>query len=90
MTTGKKLHKSAHIGDAGIALIHTRVSAMGHVWHPRGLDAGIDGSIELRDPSTGEVTNCHIQVQSKASDRDFPGETATKFHFIVDERDLEY
>jgi hypothetical protein len=90
VTNGKKVDKSAHIGDAGIALIHTRVSAMGHVWHPRGLDAGIDGSIELRDPGSGEVSNCHIQVQSKASDRDFPGETASKFHYIVDERDLEY
>ena len=90
VTTGKKIDKSAHIGDAGIALIHTRVSAMGHVWHPRGLDAGIDGSIELRDSATGEVTNRHLQVQSKASDRSFAGETPSKFHYIVDERDLKY
>lgn len=90
MSTGKKIDKSAHIGDAGIALIHTRVSAMGHVWHPRGLDAGIDGSIELRDPGTGEVSNCHLLVQSKASDHAFPGETVDRFHYVVDERDLEY
>lgn len=90
VSTGKKIDKSAHIGDAGIALIHTRVSAMGHVWHPRGLDAGIDGTIELRDPGTGVVSNCHLLVQSKASDRQFPSETPDKFHFIVDERDLKY
>jgi hypothetical protein len=90
VTTGKKIDKSAHIGDAGIALIHTRVSAMGHVWHARALDAGIDGTIELRDPATGLVSNRHLLVQSKASDLSFAGETADKFHFIVDERDLEY
>uniref|UniRef100_A1UQ25 DUF4365 domain-containing protein n=1 Tax=Mycobacterium sp. (strain KMS) TaxID=189918 RepID=A1UQ25_MYCSK len=90
MSNGKKIDKSAHIGDAGIALIHMRVSAMGHVWHARGLDAGIDGMIELRDPGTGVVSNCHLLVQSKASDRQFPGETPEKFHFVVDERDLEY
>lgn len=90
MSTGKKIDKSAHIGDAGVALIHTRVSAMGHVWHARAVDAGIDGTIELRDPATGLVSNRHLLVQSKASDLSFGGETADKFHFIVDERDLEY
>jgi hypothetical protein len=90
VSTGKKIDKSTHIGDAGIALIHTRVSAMGHVWHARALDAGIDGMIELRDPDTGVVSNCHLLVQSKASEHGFPSETPDKFHFIVDERDLEY
>jgi hypothetical protein len=65
VTTGKKIDKSAHIGDAGIALIHTRVSAMGHVWHARAVDAGIDGTIELRDPATGLVSNRHLLVQAK-------------------------
>lgn len=90
MASGKKLSESELIGDAGIALIHRRVSAMGHAWRQLGLDAGIDGSIELRDPSTGEVSNRHILVQSKASKRPFPGETVDRFHFICDERDLEY
>ena len=85
-----KIDKSAHIGDAGIALIHTRVSAMGHVWRELGMDAGIDGSIELRDPKTGEVSGRHILVQSKASDRDFPGESPSKFHYICDDRHVEY
>jgi hypothetical protein len=88
--SGKQVSRSAHIGDAGIALIHQRVSAMDHVWHERTVDAGIDGTIELRDPATGEVSNCHLQVQSKASDNDFPGETADRFHYDCDERDLDY
>jgi hypothetical protein len=90
MTSGKKIDRSAHIGDAGIALIHRRVSSMGHVWHPRGLDAGIDGTIELRDPATGVMSNRHILVQSKASDGQFPGETEDKFHYICDDRDVDY
>lgn len=90
MGNGKKVSRSAHIGDAGIALIHQRVSAMDHVWHERKVDAGIDGTIELRDPATGEVSNCHLQVQSKASDNDFPGETTDRFHYDCDERDLDY
>ncbi len=90
MSSGKKIDRSAHIGDAGIALIHQRVSAMGHVWHERQTDAGIDGSIELRDPATGEVSNCHLQVQSKARDSLFAGETDDRFHYVCDERDLDY
>lgn len=90
MSNGKKISSSAHIGDAGIALIHQRVSAMGHVWHERQMDAGIDGTIELRDPATGEVSNCHLQVQSKARDADFAGETTDRFHYDCDERDLDY
>jgi hypothetical protein len=33
----------------GVALINQRVSAMGFLWHPTGLEAGIDGLIELRE-----------------------------------------
>lgn len=63
---------------------------MDHVWHERTVDAGIDGTIELRDPATGEVSNCHLQVQSKVGDNDFPGETADRFQYDCDEPDLDY
>ena len=87
---GKKIDRSSHIGDAGVALIHTRVSEMGLVWHERRIDAGIDGIIELRDPSTGEVANQSLLVQSKASNNPFPGENDTRFHYLCDQRDLDY
>ena len=90
MASGKKLSPSELIGDPGIALIHQRVNAMGHAWRALGLDAGIDGSVELRDPTTGEVSNRHILVQSKASNHAFAGETSERFHYICDDRDLEY
>jgi hypothetical protein len=90
MGSGKKVSKSVQIGATGTALIGLRVSAMGHVWHERHIDAGIDGMIELRDPPTGEVSNSHLLVQSKAQDALFPGETDERFHYICNDRDLDY
>jgi hypothetical protein len=90
MGNGKKVSKSVQIGATGTALIGLRVSAMGHVWHERHIDAGIDGMIELRDPATGEVSNRHLLVQSKAQDALFAGETDERFHYICDDRDLDY
>ncbi len=86
----KKIDRSAHIGDSGVALIHRRVNAMGFVWHERKLDAGIDGEIELRDPTTGAVANRLLLVQSKASDNRFPGENDRSFHYTCNDRDVDY
>lgn len=90
MASGKKVSKSVQIGATGTALIGLRISAMGHVWHERHIDAGIDGMIELRDPATGEVSNSHLLVQSKAQDGLFAGETKDRFHYICDDRDIDY
>lgn len=50
---------------------------MGFLWNPTGLEAGIDGGyIEIRDCQSGEVTNCIVQVQSKASEQ--PLETVSR------------
>ena len=86
----KKIDRSAHIGDAGIALIHRRVSEMGYVWREKGKDAGVDGEIEFRDPLTGEVTNRRLLVQSKASENRFPGETDRSFHYVCKDSDVDY
>lgn len=86
----KRVDRSAHIGDSGIALIHRRVSDMGFVWHERKIDAGIDGEIELRDRDTGEVANRLVLIQSKASNNRFPGEDDQSFHYICDSRDIDY
>ncbi len=86
----KKVDASQQIGDGGIALIHQVVNAMGFVWHERKIDAGIDGEIELRDPSTGEVVNRFLLVQSKASERKFPGENDRKFYFLCEQADVDY
>ncbi|HUZ52198.1 MAG TPA: DUF4365 domain-containing protein [Streptosporangiaceae bacterium] len=86
----KKIDASAQIGDGGIALIHQLVNKMGFTWHERKTDAGIDGEIELRNPVTGEVANRLILIQSKASDRRFPGENDRSFHFLCKQADVAY
>jgi hypothetical protein len=77
-------------GDQGIALIHRIVNGMGFVWNAIHLEAGIDGIIEVRDVLTGEVSNCIIQVQSKAGSSYFKAETDATFEFVCDARDLDY
>lgn len=92
MTQGKKISDSVIIGDHSIAAIHNMVVKMKHVWREwnGSTDAGIDGSIELRDPLTGEVSNQHILVQSKSTNGLFPGEDDKRFHFICSDRDVDY
>lgn len=55
-----------------------------------GVEAGIDGSIEIRDPRTGEVANQLVQFQSKATGNRLPGDTDTRFHWPCDARDIDY
>jgi hypothetical protein len=86
----KKISHQDITGDRGIALIHSIVGEMGFVWNPTGLEAGIDGYIEIRDAITGEMTNFIIQVQSKATDKDFQAETADSFDYYCDSRDIDY
>ncbi len=86
----KKISDRAVFGDRGIALIHDRVLEMGFLWHQRGgLEAGIDGEIELRDPATEAALNRVILVQSKASGR-FDGEDEDSFHFYCGVADRDY
>ncbi len=90
-TNGKKIHRNGLIGQAGVNLIERVAIEMGCIWNQSGgLEAGIDGYIELRDAKTGAMFNSIVQVQSKAVDRAFTVETATGFEFLCDERDLDY
>lgn len=87
----KKIHKNSIIGQRGINLIERKVLEMGYVWYPSGgVEAGIDGVIEIRDSNTGDVYNAIIQVQSKATERPFQAETPEGFDYLCDERDLNY
>ena len=63
----KRIDQRDITGQKGINLIEKVVLEMGCLWHPTNLEAGIDGLIEIRDPVSGDVTNCILQVQSKAS-----------------------
>ena len=60
---------------------------MGFAWYPwGGVEAGIDGTIEIRDAITGEDANSIIQVQSNATANPFQAETERTFEFRCAER----
>lgn len=76
--------------ERGVALIQQVVSEMHHLWHPTaGTDSGIDGEIELRDRD-GVVRNVRIGVQSKATTKQWAGETDDGFWFLADPDDIEF
>lgn len=89
MPAQKTVTRQTLVGEGGISLISQMVNDMGHLFHPRRVDHGIDGHIDLVDPATKVVLNSQLLVQSKASDLPFPGETADKFHYLCDPRDLD-
>lgn len=87
----KKIHQNSMTGQKGINLIEKIVLEMGFVWYPTGgLEAGIDGTIEIRNPQTGEVANNIVQVQSKATENPFIAETTEKFEYLCKEKDIDY
>jgi len=87
----KKASNQAVIGEQGVALIARVVLSMGHLWHATtGTDSGIDGEIELRDPSTAVVRNVRIGVQSKATTGKWAGETKTEFAYKPKPADVDY
>ncbi|MEQ9668530.1 DUF4365 domain-containing protein [Coleofasciculus sp. G2-EDA-02] len=88
----KKIGKSDIIGQQGINIIEEIVLEMGFLWYPTGgVEAGIDGFIEIRNSDTDEVTNCIIQVQSKATKKtQVQAETETIFEYRCEERDISY
>src|SRR5690606_2256481 len=61
-----------------------------HRYNRSDMDAGIDGSIEIRDPVTKEATGQVIRVQSKATNNQFPKETDQGFEFTCRKADLDY
>lgn len=88
----KKIGRSDIIGQRGMAHIQGVVNAMDFMFYPTGgVEAGIDGYIELRDATTGEVANALLQVQGKASERDrLQGDTGDTFEFPCSEADIAY
>ena len=82
----KKILHADIIGKQGINLIEKICLEMGFLWHPTGLEAGIDGYIEIRDNRSETVTNCIVQVQSKATEQ--TGDEVAEF--CCAPKDLEY
>ena len=88
----KRIGRSDIIGQRGMAHIEGVVLSMGFMFYPTGgVEAGIDGFIELRDEATGAVGNLLLQVQGKATERQrLQAETNESFEFSCSEDDISY
>ena len=89
MADRKTMTRQTLIGERGIELVSRRCLQMGYLFHPRRVDHGIDGHIDLVEAGTGAVLNLTLLVQSKAQDRPFEGEDADSFRYRCDQRDLD-
>lgn len=90
MTSVKTLTAKQLLGGQGINLIERLVTEMGFVWRPTSThDVGIDGEIEIRDPSSGHMAGFLIKVQSKAVS-EFQGDSISSFSYYADTADIEY
>jgi hypothetical protein len=76
----------------GIALCDRIVTEMGHIWHEKKVDHGIDGEIELVDPASRGALNRVLWVQSKAqkADNKFLRENDRSFAYRCRAVDIEY
>ena len=87
----KKITSQGIIGQMGANLIENIVLKMGYVWRPTIIfDVGIDGEIEIRDPTTGKATNTIVKVQAKATTKPFQAETDNSFEYRCEQKDLDY
>ncbi|MCP4308835.1 MAG: DUF4365 domain-containing protein [bacterium] len=88
----KRIGRSDIIGERGIAYIRQVVLSMGWMFYETGgVEAGIDGFIELRDETTGAVGNLVLQVQGKATERErLQAETEQTFEFPCTKEDITY
>jgi hypothetical protein len=88
----KKLSEQQMIGQQGVHLLGARLLSVGLSFQPNGpLDAGIDGFLELRDPSTGEVRAQWITAQLKTQKQgNFAEETEESFGYVCRQRDMDY
>ncbi len=87
----KKLTNSDMIGKAGISLVGLRLAEIGFLFHETGaVEAGTDGFVELRDPSSGEMQSTVFRLQSKATrnGRAWQHENETSFDYPCKERDI--
>lgn len=90
MAPQKIYSKSDQIGEEGHRLADLTVTRLGHIWHDRRIDHGVDASIELVDPIGRAVLNVHVMVQSKATEGVFAGETEDSFHILLRAVDVAY
>ena len=88
----KRIPQTSFTGHKGILLIEKVLADIGWLFTPTiaHTDGGVDGFIEIRRNDTGELTNLILQVQSKATTKEWVAESDKSFEFRVSERDIAY
>jgi hypothetical protein len=87
----KKVTDAQIDGDRGEHLTGDVVGEIGFLWHPSGkVEAGIDGTIELRDTRSEEVRDGLIAVQCRATKNPFRNEDDRGFDWKLDDVELNY
>lgn len=88
---GKHISDEQHDGSQGQSLAELLVKETGHEYHPAGQnEAGIDGFIELRHATSGEVDAQILLCQVKTGETVIFDETETEFSWRADPGDLVY
>jgi tetratricopeptide (TPR) repeat protein len=87
----KIISDAQHDGDLGEAVARVLIKKMGHEFHPTGRnEAGIDGFIELRDGTSGEVNAQIISCQVKSGKSILFDQTESEFAWRAAPGDLTY
>jgi hypothetical protein len=88
----KRITDAQQGGDAGHGWVHYVVTEkLGFLWHPSGKnEAGIDGTIELRDPDGGQVRAQVVVAQIRSTRGRWDDEDERGFTHTVPARDLRY
>jgi len=86
----KSIPRQGLLGQQGINLVERIVLEMGSRWTPSGPnEVGIDGYIELFNPTSHEALGKTIAIQSKAVST-FQNDSADSFDYWCDKADLDY
>src|SRR2546421_1765397 len=87
----KTLPPQMTLSQRGVNLIEKIVLEMGCRWQQTSAtDVGIDGIIELFDPSTRAPLGIVLHVQSKATEAYWESESPEGFSFACRREDVEY
>ncbi len=88
----KKIHLNQITGEQGAALVKARAHAMGFLYTVNGpVEAGIDGFIETRDPTTSRVSGRLVAVQVKTTEsQGYTAETGDGFEYLCEPEDIAY
>jgi hypothetical protein len=88
----KRITDSQILGELGETAIKKLVLEMHFIYDPRGrLEAGTDGIIELRDPTSGAPLGKLLGVQVKATESgQYIRETDRSFEYLLKPDDLKY